>query len=189
MPQPSRPPGDQLTFRGSFNLLCIICDIHARMVTPFMRSQTGSGARGFFTFIAGAFMFYLAHALNEETLLTYWAAWLVAVVVQWVDSMAAQKKAVIHSQYAGRPVLAMLICPFIKDEGTAKFAIEPFLCLGVGYGLLEWSEVVGKLVMSAAFSLMFLANYDRHVRQRREQEVVDARLEAEFLSNGVRERF
>lgn len=183
-----KPPGEQLTFRGTFNLMCIVCDIHSRMVTPFMRATTGSGARGVFTFIAGGFMFYLAHALYEQPLLNYWAAWLVALFVQWLDSMAAQKKQVIHSQYAGRPALAMLLCPFIKDEELAKRLVEPLLCLAVGYGLLGWSEVVGKLVMSAAFSLIFLANYDRHVRQRREQEVVDARLEAEFLSHGVRNR-
>ncbi|HVX09876.1 MAG TPA: hypothetical protein VHC22_01625 [Pirellulales bacterium] len=186
---PQKPPGDQLTFRGTFNLLCIVCDIHSRMVTPFLRASTGSRARGLFTFIAGAIIFYLAHALNSEPLIKYWAAWLVAVVVQMADSSAANKKQVIHSQYAGCPRLAMLICPFVKSEETAKFAIEPFLCLGVGYGLLQWSDVVGKLVMSTAFSLMFLGNYDRHVRQRREQELIDARLEGEFLSNQVRERF
>lgn len=184
----SKPP-DQITLRGTFNLLCIVCDIHSRMVTPFMRASTGSGARGLFTFLAGVFIFYLAHGLHEEKLLWYWVAWLVAVFVQWMDSAAANKKQPIHSQYAGIPKLAMLLCPFVKSEETAKFAIEPFLCLGVGYGLLQWSEIVGKLVMSAAFSLMFLANYDRTIRQRREQELIDARLEGEFLSNGVRQRF
>ncbi|MGH9518667.1 MAG: hypothetical protein ACRD2D_03420 [Terriglobales bacterium] len=78
---PQKPPGDQLTFRSTFNLLCIICDIHSRMVTPFMRAETGSVARGLFTFIAWVFMFYLSYALYAPQLLDYWAAWLVAVVV------------------------------------------------------------------------------------------------------------
>lgn len=186
---PQKPPGDQLTYRNSFNMLCIVCTIHARCVTPFFRSQTGAAARGLFSFIAGAFMFYLAHALCDQPLINYWEAWLVAVIVQLWDSATTRKKGkVIHSQYEGRPALAMLLCPFIKDEGTAKFIIEPAICLGVGYGLLGWSDALGKLVMSCAFSLMFLQNYYRHVTRQREQHVIDARIEAEALSQGVRER-
>jgi len=178
---PQKPPGEQLTFRTSFNVLCIFCTIHARCVTPFLRGDTGSAARGLFSFIAGAFMFYLACALADQPLMNYWAAWMVAVFVQWQLS-----KKEIHSQYAGRPALAMLLCPFVS-EGMARFVIEPLICLGVGYELLRCSDALGKLVMSCAFSLMFLENYYRHVTRQRQREVIDARIEAEALNQGVRE--
>ena len=176
------PPGEQLTFRTSFNVLCVFCTIHARCVTPYMRADAGSGARGLFSFIAGAFMFYLAVALQDQPLMNFWAVWLIAVFVQWCGS-----KKELHSQYAGRPALAMLVCPFV-NEGTAKFVVEPLICLGAGYGLLGWSDVLGKLVMSCAFSLTFLENYYRHVTKQRELQVIDARIEAEALNQGVRER-
>ena len=186
---PQKPPGDQLTFRNTFNILCIVCSIHARCVTPFLRSETGAAARGLFSFIAGAFMFYLACALYDQPFIDFWGAWLVALILQSWDSAATRKKGkAIHSQYDGRPSLAMLLCPFVKDEGTAKFIVEPAICLGVGYGLLGWSDALGKLVMSCAFSLLFLENYYRHVTRQREQQVIDARIEAEALSQGVRER-
>ncbi|HWB11268.1 MAG TPA: hypothetical protein VG826_18710 [Pirellulales bacterium] len=112
--------------------------------------------------------------------MNYWAAWIIAVFIQW---QLSRKE--IHSQYGGRPVIAHIL---VKDEGTAKLIVEPVICLAAGYGLLGWSDVLGKLVMSAAGSLLFLENYYKHSRQQREREVIDARIEAEALNQGMRER-
>ena len=179
---PSKPPGEQLTYRTSFNVLCIFCTIHSRCVTPLLRGDTGTAARGLFSVVAGVFMFYLACALADPVLMNYWAAWLIATLAQKLTAKKEQ-----HSQYSGRPALAMLLCPFVS-EGTARFIIEPLICFGMGYMLLGESEVVGKLVMSCAFSLMFLENYYRHISRQRQREVIDARIEAEALNQGVKER-
>ena len=180
---PQKPPGDQITIRGSFNALVAFCGIHARCVTPFLRTGVGSASQGLFTFIAGAVIFFAAVANKDEPLLIFWFWWLALSIRQWVKARGTGN--VIHSRYDGAPVVGML---FIKDEGEARRWVEPLLCLLVGCGLTYCSDILGKLVMSAGFSLSFLENYYRHVTQRREQDVIDARIESETLVEGVRNR-
>lgn len=176
---PNKPPGEQITLRGSFNWLCILCTIHARCVQPFLRFQTGVSARGWFAIIAGLFMFYAAVERVDEPLMIYFAAWSLASIIQMMD---ANGRKGVHSQYDGRPWLASIFC---NDESRARLIVEPLICLGVGNGLLTFSDFLGKLVMSAGFSLAFLENYHRHVNKIREQQIIDARLEAEALQQGV----
>lgn len=184
MPQRPQQPGDVVTMRSSFNLLYVLALIHMRMVTPFLRTKTGSRARGLLSVIAGVFMFYLAHGLYDQMLLNYFWAWLIAVLVQgWTSNKRA------HSRYDGVPKVAFLLCPFNKDEGVAKFVIEPVICLGAGYFLLQYSDALGKLVMSSAFSMMFVFRLYQHTQDKRERDIIDARLEAESLTNGVRQRY
>lgn len=186
MPDKPQGPGDQITFRGSFNALYLLCMLHIRCVIPFLRAQMGSGALGWYAIVAGVFMFYLAHAIYDQPLLNFFLVWLVAIVVQWMLTGRTLKAgALIHSQYEGRPCIAMLVC---KNESMAKLVVEPLICLAAGYVLLGYSDVLGKLVMSAAFSLIFLENFDRHVMNKQERQVIDARLEAEYLSERVRNR-
>lgn len=66
MPQPPRPPAEQITFRSSFNLLYLVATIHARCVAPFMRDRIGSRAQGLFSFIAGVLMFYGACVAGDQ---------------------------------------------------------------------------------------------------------------------------
>lgn len=187
--QQAKPPGDQITLQGSFNGFYLICRIHSRCVMPFLRTGMGSRAQGLYAVVAGVFMFYLAHALYDQPLLNFFWVWLVAVVVQrMLSGRAAKSGLLIHSQFDGYPTLALRLCPFIRDESMARLAVEPMICFAAGYLLLSWSDALGKLVMSAALSLMFLENFDRHVTNKREQQILDARLEAEHLSQGVRRR-
>ena len=187
--QQAKPPGDQVTFQGSFNGLYLICLILSQCIMPLLRTGMGSRAQGLYSVIAGVFMFYLAHALYDQPLLNFFLVWLIAVVVQrMLSGRAAKNGLLVHSQYDGYPTVALRLCPFIRDESTAKLVVEPLICFAAGYLLLGWSDALGKLIMAAAFSLIFLENFDRHITNKREQQILDARLEAEHLSQGVRRR-
>ena len=185
---PNKPPNEQQTsFRGSFNTLYLLCMLHIRCVIPFLRVQMGSGALGWYAIASGAFMFYLAHAIYDQMLLNFFLVWLVAVVVQWMLTGRTLKGgALVHSQYEGRPWVAMLLC---NSESAAKLVVEPLMCVAAGYFLQGYSDALGKIVMSAAFSLIFLENFDRHVMDKQEQQIIDARLEAQYLSERVRNRW
>lgn len=183
MPQPPKPPAEQITFRSSFNLLYLVATIHARCVTPFMRDRIGARAQGLFSFIAGVLMFYAACALEDQFFLYFVVAWLVMLIAQRADSARFRTKYRVHSQYSGRPALANLLgC---KDEGAARL-VEPLICFGAGIILSHWSINVGRLVGLAGISLMLIERLDRRIQENREQAVVDARLEAEQTANGVR---
>ena len=180
-----KPPGDQITLRGTFNWLYVICLLHSRMITPFFRADIGECAQGFLTAAAGALIFYAGCAMEDQVMMYFFTAWLCAVMAQrWTRP----KDRLIHSAFEGRPAMAMLLCPFIKDEALAKRWVEPLICVAAGFALLNWSDAVGKLVMSAGFSLRFLEHTDQRVNEKREREIIDARLESEYYAKGVRDK-
>ncbi|HVV74301.1 MAG TPA: hypothetical protein VHI52_22895 [Verrucomicrobiae bacterium] len=182
---PQKPPGEQITFRGTFNFLYVICLVHSRMVTPFLRGNIGECAQGIPTAVAGACLVYFGYAIEDQMVLDFFGAWLCGVMAQrWTRP----KDRLIHSAFEGRPVMAMLLCPFVKDELLAKRWVEPLICVGAGFALLSWSDTVGKIVMSAGFSLRFLELIDQSVNEKREREIIDARLESEYYARGVREK-
>jgi hypothetical protein len=95
----------------------------------------------------------------------------------------------LHSRYAGRPYAAMLLAPFIRDEGMAKLLIEPSMCLASAWMLADWPPAAANLVGYAAFSIVMVEMLDRQMQKQREQALIDSRLEMQELANGVRERF
>ena len=108
----------------------------------------------------------------------YFLAWVVAVAIQRIT---ANKNT--HSRYDGKPFIGMLVT---KNQERARFIVEPLVCLGVGFYLLELSDVLGKLIMSSALSLMFIDRSGKHADDIKMQQVLDSRLEAQYLSEGVR---
>lgn len=184
MPQPPKPPAEQITFRSSFNLMYLVASILARCVTPFMRDRIGARAQGLFTFIAGVLMFYAACAAGDQFFLYFVVAWLVMVINQRADSARFRKRYHVHSQYSGRPGLANLLG--FKDEGKARLVVEPLICFGAGIVLSHWSMNVGMLVGLAGVALMLIERLDRRIQENRQQAVIDAQLEAQQTADGVR---
>lgn len=185
MPQKPQPPGDQLTIRGSLNLAYFVASVIARCVIPFLRTKVGENTR-LMTFLA--FVGMALYSSQDERMWAYIVFWGFAVVVERIDTAACRRRReLVHSGYMGWPRVAMLL-PFIKSEGMAKLIVEPVTCYVAGWLLMDEWEALGKLFVVAAGALVFLEICDRRIQGSREQAAIDARVEAEILANGVRDR-
>jgi hypothetical protein len=127
--------------------------------------------------------------VNDGCVFVYVLFWLVALLSQRMDSIVCRRRGMLlHSRYAGRPYVAMLLAPFIRNEYLLKLLIEPLFCLASAWMLADWSPAVAMLVGSAAFSIVMIELLDGHMQKQREQAVIDSRLEMQELANGVRRR-
>ncbi|HVX12076.1 MAG TPA: hypothetical protein VHC22_12920 [Pirellulales bacterium] len=180
---------DGFGVRNSVNLAYAGLVALTRCVTPFLRDKIGAEANGLPGLLAlVGLLIYIAH-MHDDRMVTYLVAWFIGLAVQRIDSLVARARGMlIHSHYAGRPRLAMLVAPFVKNEGTAKLIVEPLICLFAAWLLADWSVAAAKLVTWAAAAIVIVEVIDRLIHQRREQAAIDARLEMDTLANGVRER-
>jgi hypothetical protein len=187
---PQKPqPNEGLGVRGSFNLGRLLLSAHERCVTPFIRDQIGTEANTLAGPIALVGMLLYGSFANDGHVFQYVGIWIVALLSQRMDSIVCRRRGMLlHSRYAGRPYAAMLLAPFIKDEGMAKLLVEPSMCLASAWMLANWSPTVAQLVGYAAFSIIMVELLDRHMRHQHQQAVIDSRLEMEDLANGVRQR-
>jgi hypothetical protein len=177
------------TLRGSFNIGRLALSAHERCVTPPIRDQVGTEANTLAGPIALVGMAVYGAYVNDRCVLLYIGFWLVALLSQRIDSIVCRRRGILlHSRYAGRPFVALLLAPFIKDERMAKLLVEPLFCLASAWMLAAWSPAVAALVGSAAFSIVMVELLDGHMQKQREQAVIDSRLEMQELANGVRRR-
>jgi hypothetical protein len=183
-------PGDQFSLRNSFLLLYVAASIHTRCVIPILRDRFGAEANGLLGLLALVGMLFYGGLMKDNRMLAYVGFWFIALVGHRLESLHLRHRRgfVIHSRYAGRPVMALAIARFIKDEGSAKLFIEPLICLAYTWPLNDWSPAAAKLVGSAGVSIVIVELIDRQIRRQREQAVIDARLEMEDLADRVRSR-
>jgi hypothetical protein len=185
-PQPNEGP----TLRDSFHLGRLALSAHERCATPPIRDQVGTEANTLAGPLALVGMALYGAYVHDGCVFLYIGFWLVAMLSQRMDSIACRRRGMLlHSRYAGRPFVALLLAPFIRSERVAKLLIEPAFCLASAWMLADWSPAVAGLVGSAAFSIVMVELLDGHMQKQREQAVIDSRLEMQDLANGVRQRF
>lgn len=182
---------DQSSFwvspRESLNWLKFLADAHAACLVPFFRTRFGTEGIG----VSGlaAFVLILAYAgfARAPEMLTYFWAWLFAVVVQrcrtWRLVLSGWQE---HSRYTGWPWLAMQL-PFVRGELVAKGVGEPALCLVVGTLLCSISDALGQFVMVGFLSIGIGTAIDIQADRMRLRRMRDAAIEQRQLAQWYRE--
>lgn len=186
MPQKPETPGDKLTLRSSLNLVYYAALVHSRCVTPFLRNQVGENNR---LITALAFIVLLIYAGYDDRLFGGVVLWVIGVLVERYDTHRRRKRGeLIHSYYSGSSIL-LIVFPRLKD-GTAKLFIEPSICFVLGFLMLNdygW-EIFGRFFVNTGVALVIVELFGRRVQEQREQSIIDSRIEAQHLNQGVRER-
>jgi len=171
MPPPQKPPGEQITVRGTFHIVTFLAQSHASCITVFIRHSFGIEALAWNGL--GAFVLLLLCAGSSRDMAAYFGLWFIALLAQrtrsiWLDRQGRRQ----HSRYSGWPWLAM---NFAKTEGKAKL-IEIVLCLAVAIVMGPLSETVSKFLLWGCFSLAFVQFIEWHsitmqVRRMRDAEI------------------
>jgi hypothetical protein len=112
------------------------------------------------------------------------AAFLVAVIVQRIITLRAIRKgAVIHSLYAGTPLLTII--PFFRKERDAMI-LEMILCFALGALLMALSHVMGLFMMLGFITLAIRTGIEDSVCQRRLDRMRDGQIEGRFYGDRMR---
>lgn len=182
-PQQNQPQQSEQAKSGDpIGVLYFIANTHATCITPFLRTGFGSEALGFpGLFALGILLF----CMGAEPLMVAWLlAWLLAVVVQRIITLREIRRgAVIHSRYAGRPILMNL--PFVKKERTAM-VLEMFVCFTLGAFMLALSHFMGLFLMAGFLSLAIRHGIEDEVYRKRVQRMRDADIEQRALADRFR---
>jgi hypothetical protein len=191
---------DSFTMKDSFNLINLVCNSLAACVTPFLRIGFGKeypGAAGLFGLII---MLVYGGLGKEPEMFTYVGCWLLVVVCQRLVTWMLARKAKdggfrarlvgkgfsLHSRYWGYPWIAFLVMPLVKRESIAVCLIEPLLCLGLGYWLMDASPGVGGFVMAAGIASGVAAAIVFLVQRKKLQALRDAEIEQLSLATRFR---
>lgn len=167
-------------------MLYFLVNVHATLITPFLRSGFGNNALGFPGLFA---LVLLLLCMGKEPKMLLWLfAWLVAVIVQRLETFRLLRKGVaIHSYYSGYPSVAMR-CPFVRKEKTAFLLIEPMTCAVLGALLCQYSEFMGAFLMAGFLSLPIRAAIEHEVYRKRVERMRDAEIEQRWLADRFRGR-
>ena len=179
--QPGQPQADQKKGDPLW-LIYWIAVIHSNCIIPFLRTRFGREALGTRGLLALILLFL---CLGVEPLMVWWiAAFLVAVIVQRIITWRAVRKgAVIHSQYAGTPLLTHI--PFFRKERDAMI-LEMILCFALGALLMGVSQFIGVFMMAGFVSLMVRTGIEDTVYNRRLDRMRDAQIEGRWYGDRAR---
>jgi hypothetical protein len=175
-------PGDHLTPKSGTNFLFMVAYAHSICLTVFLRSGFGSEAFYGFTGPIAFVMIVLAAGEDKTGIMgKYFFAWLFAIAFQRMLTIGNKRRGVIpFSGYNGFPKVAMQLFR-CKTETKAR-TLEPVICLTVGIGLYQVSQVAGVFVLAGVASLTIIEGSLRRIDQRKVQHMRDARIQAERMS-------
>lgn len=179
-------PGDQLSMRQTFNLLGFAAVCYANCIIPFLRRRFGAEAFGFQGMFAFVGLLLLAGGDPTGVGMCYLWIWIAFVLMHRAGTMNNERKGIfLHSQYAGDPWIAKLVC---RDDDFARRYVEPFLCLTVGTLLCPLSETVGAFVIFGAIALGMVEVIQGQVSRVRLQKMRDAEIEMQYYAERFRRR-
>jgi hypothetical protein len=174
--------------RDTTNLLTVVTNVMSMAVLPFVRHSFGKDALGWPAFGAFIIIMVIASFSASQAMWIYFGVWIIALCWQKnYTKKLIQQGAVLHSRSPGFPALG---AKFTKGKVMqAVMFVEPFLCGLFGYMFYDLGEhVLGKFLMCAAGSLIFQHTTQRMLDERRVQEMINARIEQEWLSRQLRDR-
>lgn len=178
----------QWGLRETTNLLTAATNVLSMAVLPFIRHSFGKDALGWPTFGAFIIIMVVACFSASQAMWLYFGLWIIALCWQKnYTKKLLRQGAVVHSRSPGFPSLGVKF-----TKGNVKQAVmfvEPFLSGFFGYMFYDLGEhVLGGFLMCAAASLIFQHTTQRMLDERRVQEMINARIEQEWLSWQLRDR-
>jgi hypothetical protein len=110
----------------------------------------------------------------------------IAQVFHRIETFRASARGeVVHSYFAGYPVLAMKLRG-IKSEELARMLGEPMICAVVGLLLYPISQGIGVYLMICGVALIVRHGLDEAVTRKRIRRMRDASLEQRYYSDRMR---
>jgi hypothetical protein len=186
---------DREQFKRNFNIAYNLCLWHSRSITVLTRNRWGVQALGIPCAWALAIMCVWG-ALAQDPLLWVWAAiWCIAWVKRKQEAAKLAKEGVrISSWYDGYPHESVKLTR--GDEEKAKRFVEPLWTACIGGALLFfYMEVLHKpphglpyFLIFGCFTISMVEGIKKTIWERRQQAIIDARIEQEQLMAGVREK-
>jgi hypothetical protein len=183
--QEQQETGLATDLRRTANLLYIVAESHASCVTPFLRHSFGTNMPGMYGIFAILLMLFAFVASEDIGVLCYLVLWFPVLICQRMRTFYLFRCGWReHSRYSGWPWLAKLI-PYCKTESDAK-AMEPAICIGIGFLLLPLSPGTGVFVGLGGVSLFILRIMQLASLSRQVTAMHDMELEQRVLMERVR---
>jgi hypothetical protein len=181
MQNEQKGPGDQVTVRGSVDLLYVMALCHATAIYPFIRRNFGTEGLGLQA-LGGLIIMVFCFGCTAEPGMGYMIlAWIVALAAHRFQTYKNWATGNLgHSHYAGDSI-TRFVC---KSNKIARLVVEPVLVFGVGW-LLDQSEtspVLGLFLMVGAGSLIIVQTFERASLWMRSQKMRDCRIEAQIIA-------
>jgi hypothetical protein len=172
----------------STNLLTVITNVMSMTVLSFARHSFGKDTLGWPAFGAFIIIMVVASFSASQAMWVYFGVWIISLCWQksYTNKLMRQGT-VIHSRSPGFPALG---AKFTKGNVMqAAMFVEPFLCGLLGYMFYDLGErAIGVFLICATASLIFQNTTQRMLDERRVQEMINARIEQEWLSRQLRDR-
>jgi hypothetical protein len=176
---------DASSMNSGLNLLRLLVDGHAACVAPFMRSGMGANYPGVDGLVGLVMILLYAAQMRDRFMVWYFWIWLAAIAYRRIETVRLIRRGwAEHSRYTGTPLALKL--PFVKNEMTAKNAIEPAICFLIGVCLLPISEALGAFVMLGYLSLGIQRGLQSQVNRMRLRQMRDAAIEQRQLAERFR---
>ncbi len=158
-----------------------LCNALASCVTPFIRTGFGLEGIGAAGVLSAVMLFVLAGA---SPLMTYWLiAWFIAVIIQRIITFRnVNRGLIVHSRYGGYSLLLKI--PFLRKVRHIEW-VEFLLCLSVAGVMFIFSDIMAAFMVVCAIAIVARYGIEYAIRDRRIQKLNDARIEAQWLRNGM----
>jgi hypothetical protein len=188
--QPSEQQSLEKDLRLGVNLFTVLVQAHAFCLTPFIRHSFGinqPGLTGVFSLILMILVMMESRDIQMFRLLEVWFLTLIGQRCWTFWQFCRGRHG--HSYYNGHPWFAML---FVNNTETQAKALEPVLCLMIGFVLRGVSPTVGNFVMWGFASLTAVRLLQRAAMNRQVTAMQDLAIEQSLLSErmrGVRKNF
>jgi hypothetical protein len=171
---PNQPIG--IGFQTQITNAYSIASVMSLAWSVFTHSKHGAlwpGVNGFFCWCV---LMGCAAFGNSEELLFFAFAWTGMLIVRRVEARELRKTTVLHSNYGGAPfwLMKMLKCSEILAKN-----IEPLLCMGVSYAVMQIHEAMGMLLMLSAVCMAFVRVTDAYANYKEAMAITDGEVIAQ----------
>jgi len=185
---------NEMTWGQGFGIVFWLCLIHQRCLIIPMRNRFGVQALALPCFLATVLMFLVAGFTGDPFMWAWFGIWFLCFVRRrWEAVRLNCSGARVHSHYDGFPFDA---ARYGCSESVAKLVVEPVM-VGVagglvyfGYAHMGW-PVYGlpRFLLIGCFTLPFVEAVKQTIWKKREQDILDARIEQESTMRDFRQKY
>ena len=171
--------------KGNINVLYEAARGCALCVTVFLHESFGKRALLGWPGIV-AFIIVWALSVADPVMGWFFWLWCAVFVAQCIDTnKRLSKGAKIHSRYQGFPLAAMKLFR-CRKENVARTLEIPLVC-GVGMASSYLSPTLGAFLIGGGCAMGLVRAIDYQATYKMVQGITDAQVEAEVMSEYVRE--
>jgi hypothetical protein len=120
----------------------------------------------------------VASFANSQELLAFALAWALLVILRRIEARKLWNEGErLFSAYTGYPFILMSLCPKFTELQAKN--IEPVLCMGISYMMMDFHQVLGTLLMVSAICMGYVRVFDYQSNFRDAVAMSDAQVNSE----------